>query len=208
MDQVTLYTNPMSRGRIVRWALEEIGQPYQVELIDYATTIKGPAYLAINPIGKLPAIKHRGVVVTETAAICAYLADAFPDAGLAPPPASPARGAYYRWLFFAAGPVEFAIANHSFGLEIPADKQGACGYGNYSRALDMLEYAVSQSPYLAGEHFSAADIYLGSQIGFGLRFGTIEKRPAFLAYWDRVGTRPAFARAAAIDDALRAAAPS
>jgi glutathione S-transferase len=107
MDQVTFYTNPMSRGRIVRWALEEIGQPYQVELIDYATTLKGPDYLAINPIGKLPAIKHRGVVVTETAAICAYLADAFPEAGLAPAPGSPARGAYYRWLFFAAGPVEF-----------------------------------------------------------------------------------------------------
>jgi glutathione S-transferase len=97
-------------------------------------------------------------------------------------------------------------SNHSFGVEIPADKQGACGYGNYARALDMLDYAVSQSPYLAGEHFSVADIYLGSQIGFGLRFGTIEKRPAFLAYWERVGTRPAFARAAAIDDALLAAA--
>jgi glutathione S-transferase len=206
MDQVTLYTNPMSRGRIVRWALEEIGQPYQVELIDYATMIRGPAYLAINPIGKLPAIKHRGVVVSETAAICAYLADTFPEAGLAPAPGSPVRGTYYRWLFFAAGPAEFAITNQSFGLEIPADKQGACGYGNYARALDMLEYAVTQSPYLAGESFSAADIYLGSQIGFGLRFGTIEKRPAFLAYWDRIGTRPAYTRAAEIDDALLAAA--
>jgi glutathione S-transferase len=206
MDQVTLYTNPMSRGRIVRWALEEIGQPYQVELIDYATTLKAPDYLAINPIGKLPAIKHRGVVVTETAAICAYLADAFPEAGLAPPPGSPARAAYYRWLFFAAGSLEFAIANQTMGFTVPADKEPMCGYGNYARALDLLEYAVSQAPYLAGEVFSAADIYLGSQIGFGMLFRTLEKRPAFRAYWERVSTRPAYARAWAIDDALLAAA--
>ena len=205
MGEVTFYTNPMSRGRIVRWLLEEIGQPYQVELLDYATTLKAPEFLALNPMGKLPAIRHRDVVVTETAAICAYLADAFPAAGLAPPPGSPERGAYYRWLFFAAGPAEAAITNHNLGFHVPPEKQAMCGYGTYARTMDMMEHAISRSNYLAGAVFSAADIYFGSQIGFGLRFGSIEKRPAFEAYWQRISARPAALRAQAIDDDLLAA---
>src|SRR5665213_2068414 len=110
-DELVLYTNPMSRGRIARWMLEEIDQPYRTELLDYATTMKAPAYLAINPMGKVPAIRHGDTVVTEGAAICAYLADAFPQAGLAPPQGDRLRGPYYRWLFFTAGPVEAAISN-------------------------------------------------------------------------------------------------
>jgi glutathione S-transferase len=202
MAELIFYTNPMSRGRIARWMLEEIGAPYRTELLDYGPPMKGPDYLAVNPMGKVPALRHGDVVVTECAAICAYLADAFPAAGLAPPPASPARGAYYRWLFFAAGPLEAAVTNKALGFEVPAGRERMTGYGSFASVVDSLEVAVSAVEFLAGDRFSAADVYLGSQIGFGLRFGSIEKRPAFEAYWDRIATRPAAIRAAGIDDAL------
>jgi glutathione S-transferase len=201
-DEIVFYTNPMSRGRIVRWMLEEVGRPYRTEVLDYGTTMKSPDYLAVNPMGKVPAIRHGDAVVTEAAAICAYLADAFPDAGLAPPPGSPARAAYYRWMFFAAGPVEAAVSNKSMGFEVPADRQGMVGYGSLDAVTDALEQAVGQGDYIAGDRFSAADVYAGSQIGWGLMFGTIEKRPAFERYWQRIGSRPAAIRAREIDDAL------
>jgi glutathione S-transferase len=197
---LTFYTNPMSRGRIVRWMLEETGAPYTTELLDYRNTMKTPAYLAINPMGKVPAIKHDDTVVTECAAICAYLADAFPSANLAPPVNQ--RGAYYRWLFFAAGPLEAAITNKALGVAVPPEREAMVGYGNFSAIMDTLEHAVSQHDYLTGNQFTAADLYLGSQIIFGLRFGSIEKRPAYKTYCDRLGERPACQRAAAIDDAL------
>jgi glutathione S-transferase len=171
MSSLTFYTNPMSRGRIARWMLEEAGQPYETVLLDYADAMKAPDYLAINPMGKVPALRHGDVIVTETAAICAYLADAFPDAGLAPPPRSPARGAYYRWLFFAAGPVEAAVTAKSLGLLAPADRKAMVGYGTFDETIDALERAVSQGPYICGDEFSAADVYVGSQIGWGLMFG-------------------------------------
>lgn len=196
---LTFYTNPMSRGRIARWMLEEIGQPYETVLLDYGTTMKAPDYLAVNPMGKVPAIRHGDVVVTECAAICAYLADAFPGAGLAPAPAD--RGDYYRWLFFAAGPVEAAVTNTSLGVETPAEKQAMLGYGSLTAVLDALEGAVAGRDYVAGDRFSAADVYVGAQIGWGMMFGTMERRPAFSAYVDRLQARPAFARARALDDA-------
>ncbi len=198
-DELVFYTNPMSRGRIARWMLEEVGTPYRTEILEYGTTIKAPEYLAINPMGKVPAIRHGDTVVTECAAICAYLADAFPDAGLAPKIAE--RGDYYRWLFFAAGPLEAAIMNKSMGFEVPADKQVMSGYGSYNAVIDTLALAVSGRSYLAGEHFSAADVYVGSQIGWGLQFGTIEKRPEFEDYWGRISDREAYRRAKEIDDA-------
>ncbi len=201
-DELVLYTNPMSRGRIARWMLEEVGQPYRTEILDYASTLKGADYLAVNPMGKVPAIRHGETVVTETAAVCAYLADAFPGAGLAPPPGDRARGPYYRWLFFAAGPVEAATTNHALGFEVPAGREMMAGYGTFERTIDVLEQAVSQGEYLAGGRFSAADVYVGSQIGFGLRFGGLEPRPAFTAYWERLSARPAAIRANEIDDAL------
>ncbi len=200
-DHLVLYTNPMSRGRIARWMLEEIGQPYETVMLDYATTLKAPAYLAINPMGKIPALTHGDAVVTECAAICAYLADAFPEAGLAPPIGSKSRAPYFRWLFFAAGPVEAAITNKQMGFELAPGKERTAGYGSLERVLNALELAVTASPYLAGEHFTAADVYAGSQIGFGLRFGTVEKRPEFTAYWNRISARPAYLRAAELDDA-------
>lgn len=202
MAEIVFYTNPMSRGRIVRWMLEEIGQPYRTELLDYGTTMKAPAYLAINPMGKVPAITHGDAVVTEGAAICAYLADAFPDAGLAPAPGTPEAAAYYRWLFFAAGPVEAAITNKSMGWDVPDDKKAMAGYGSFDDVMAALEQALSKSDYVAGDRFTAADVYFGSQIGWGMMFGSIDKRPVFEAYWQRLQQRPALGRAAAIDDAL------
>ncbi|MGQ0659646.1 glutathione S-transferase family protein [Sphingosinicella sp.] len=201
MTDLILYTNPMSRGRIARWMLEEVGQPYETVILDYGTTMKGADYLAVNPMGKVPAIRHGDTVVTEAAAICAYLADAFPEANLAPPPTSMARGPYYRWLFFAAGPVEQAVTGKSMGLLAPADKQAMVGYGSYEAVIDALETALRPGPYICGEQFTAADLYLGAQLGWGMMFGTIEKRPAFEEYFGRLQSRPAARRADELDNA-------
>ena len=201
-DDVVLYTNPMSRGRIARWMLEETGCAYRAEVLPYEQ-MKSAHYLAINPMGKVPAIVHRGTVVTETAAICTYLADAFPAAGLAPALTDPQRGSYLRWMFFTAGPVEAAITARALGQEPPAEKAGFVGYGSYAAAMGVLEQAVEQAlPWLLGECFSAADVYVGSQILFGLQFKSLEPRPAFVAYAQRLRERAAWQRAAAADDAL------
>ena len=207
-EDLIFYTNPMSRGRIVRWMLEEVGQPYRTVVLDYGTTMKAAEYLAVNPMGKVPAISHRGVVVTEGAAICAYLADAFPQAGLAPPVDDPRRGAYYRWMFFAAGPIEAAVVNKSMGWEAPPERGRMLGYGSYPDVMNAMEVALSNGDYLLGDSFSAADLYFGAQIGWGLQFGTIEKRPAFEAYSARLQARPAAVRARAIDDALMPPKPA
>jgi glutathione S-transferase len=151
-QELVFYTNPMSRGRIVRWMLEEVGRPYRTELLDYGTTMKAPEFLALNPMGKVPTLAHGAAVVTEAAAICAYLADAFPEANLAPPPGSPERGAYYRWLFFAAGPVEAAITAKSLGLLPPEEKKGMVGYGSFetcSTAWRPPSPAANTSPATA-----------------------------------------------------------
>jgi len=207
-DELVFYTHPMSRGRIVRWMLEEVGRPYRTEVLDFGTSMKATEYRQINPMGKVPAIRHGETIVTEAAAICAYLADAFPEAGLAPPPGDRRRGPYYRWLFFAAGPVEAAVTNKNLGLEVPSERRGTVGYGNLDDVVDALEFAVSQHEYIAGDRFTAADVYAGSQIGWGMRFGSIEKRPAFERYWERIGSRPAALRARDIDDALLPAPPA
>jgi len=201
MPDLTFYTNPMSRGRIARWMLEEVGEPYETVLLDYATTMKGADYLAINPMGKVPAIRHRDTIVTETAAICAYLADAFPTAGLAPPHGDEARGPYYRWLFFAAGPVEAAVTNKALEVSFPEERKRMVGYGSFDETIDALERAVSRTPYITGDRFTAADVYVGSQIGWGLMFGSIDKRPAFTDYVGRLQARPAARRANELDDA-------
>jgi glutathione S-transferase len=210
-DELVLYTNPMSRGRIARWMLEEVGAPYRAELLTFDGSMKAPEFLAINPMGKVPTLRHGAVTVTEGAAICAYLADAFPQAGLAPPHGDAARGAYYRWMFYAAGPVEAAVMNKALGFELPPGRSKMAGYGSFADVMDTMEHAVAAGGYLAGNRFSAADVVFGSQIGWGLAFGTIEKRPAFQRYWELIGDRPAAIRAREIDDALIAedkAAPS
>ena len=200
--ELTFYTNPKSRGRIVRWMLEETGAPYATEVLEYGTSMKAAAYLAINPMGKVPALRHGAAVVTECAAICAYLADAFPLAGLAPPPHSAARGTYYRWLFFAAGPLEAAWTNQALGVDVPPERQAMVGYGSFARVLDVLEGAIGAREYLVDDHFSAADVYVGSQLGFGMQFGMIDKRPAFARYCEGLAARPAKQRAEQRDGAM------
>jgi glutathione S-transferase len=206
-DELVFYTNPQSRGRIIRWMLEESGAEYRTELVDYASTMKAEPYLAVNPMGKVPAIVHNGKVVTECAAICAYLAEAFPEAGLAPTAGE--RADYYRWLFFAAGPLEQAVTNN-FAKFVPSAEQGRMfGYGNYDLAVDTLEKAVSAHPYIAGDRFTAADVYVGSAVGWGVMFGTLPKRDAFADYYARVSARDAYKRGNELDDALAAeAAPA
>ena len=199
-DDLVLYSNPMSRGRIARWMLEEVDEPYSVETLDYPGGMKEPAFLAINPMGKVPVLRHGRTVVTESAAICAYLADAFPAAGLAPKPTD--RGAYYRWMFFSAGPVEAVVINKNLGFEVPPEKRRMVGYGTMADTFTTLEQALEGDGYAAGDAFSAADVVLGSQIGWGMMFGTIERRPAFERYWRRLAERPAAIRARDLDDAL------
>ena len=203
-DELVFYTNPMSRGRIARWMLEEVGQPYRTVLLDYATTLKAPAYLAINPMGKVPAIQHGETVVTEGAAICAYLADVFPQANLAPPHGDRRRGAYYRWLFFAAGPIEAATTNKSLGFEAPPGREVMLGYGSLGAVMDAMETAIRDRDFVCGDQFTAADVYFGAQVTWGMQFGSLEKRPAFEAYSARITARPAYLRATQIDDAAMA----
>lgn len=202
-DKIVFYTHPWSRGRMIRWMLEEVGQPYETKVLEYDSDMKAPAYLAINPMGKVPAITHGDAVVTECAAICAYLADAFLEAGLAPPPTDKARAPYYRWLFFAAGPLEAATSNKMMGFVVPPERKKSMGYGSLEDVVAALERAVDGRNYIAGDRFSAADVYVGSHIGWGMQFGSLEKRPAFERYASRLAERPAAKRAKALDDALK-----
>lgn len=206
MSDLVLYTNPQSRGRIAVWMLEEIGQPYETVWVDYGPPMKSAPYATtVNPMGKVPALRDGDVVVTETPAICAYLADRYPAAGLAPAPGSTARAAYYRWLFFTAAPLEQATMARALGWQIPEGKGGMVGYGSYDTTLATLETALQPGPYVCGEHFTAADVYLGSALGWGMLWGTLEKRPVFEAYVGRVTARPAWQRAFAINEARIAA---
>ena len=202
--ELVFYTHPMSRGRTVRWLLEEIGQPYRTELLEYGTTMKAPEFLAINPMGKVPALRHGDTVITETAAICAYLADAFPEAGLAPSVDDPQRGAYYRWLFFAAGPLEAGMINQVMGVSLTEEQKKMVGYGNVDEMLAMIETTLATNDYLLGERFSVADIYVGAFIGWAMHTGMIAQRDVFTRYYERLQSREASIRAGQIDDSLLA----
>lgn len=206
-ETVGFYTNPFSRGRVVHWMLEEVGAPYHVELLDFERgEHKRPEFLAINPMGKLPAIVHRGTVVTEVAAICAYLADAFPAAKLAPAVTEPARGTYFRCLFFAAGCIEPALTDKAFP-RVSAARPSALGYGTYEDVLNAMEKLLGAGPYVLGERFSAADVYLGSQINWALMMKNLDPRPSFLRYVERLSDRPAHRRfvekSKVLEDALK-----
>ena len=196
------YTNPMSRGQTARWALHEAGAEYEQHILDYPTSMKAPEYLVINPMGKVPAIVHDGNVVTECAAICAYLADAFPEAGLQPTPSE--RADYFRWLFFAAGPVESAITNHYMKWEPTEEQQRMAGYGTYDKMVEVLDGALQGRDFICGSRFTAADIYVGAQVDWGVQFGTLPSNPVFVAYAERLRERPAYKVAKAIDGALMA----
>lgn len=203
-NELIFFTNPMSRGRVVRWALEEIGALYRDEIVDYGPSMKSDKYLAINPMGKVPALQHGGQTITETPAILAYLADAFPDTGLAPAPDQ--RGAYYRWLFYGAACWEPAVFGKAMGFEPNEEQQAMVGFGSYQLVLDTVEKELQGKQFLAGNTFSMADIYIASQIGFALQFKSIEARPAFEEYFTRISDREAYRKAAQIDDKLLEAA--
>lgn len=199
-EALTFYTNPMSRGQIIRWMLEETGADYTEEVLEYGPQMKSAEYLAINPMGKVPSIKHGDAVVTECAAICAYLADAFPDAGLAPPPDQ--RADYYRWLFFTAGPVESAATNKSLGFETNEEQQRMAGFGTYDLTMQVLDELMGSRDYVCGDQFTAADVYVGSQIDFGLQFGSFPSTENFNQYAERLRARPAYQAAKQKDIAL------
>ena len=197
MADLIFYTNPQSRGRIVRWMLEEIGEPYETEVIPY-DQIKSERYLAVNPMGKVPAIKHRDHVVTECAAICAYLADIFPQAGLAP--RDEEKADYYRWMFYAAGPAEAAVSNQTMGWVPTPERERMFGYGNFDKVVAVLDELFSLRDFVCGDRFTAADVYVGSQIMFPLQFGMLPERESFTRYRDRLQSREAYKRANEIDE--------
>lgn len=201
MSELVFYTNPMSRGCTARWMMEELGQPYEAVILEYGPAMKSPEYLGVNPMGKVPALKHGDRIVTETAAICAYLADAFPDAGLAPPPAD--RAAYYRWMFFAAGPIDAAMMDKARSLTPEGQLKAMSGYGDIASVLHAADLAVQPGPWICGEQFTAADVYFGSSLEWATMFKMMEPTPAIAAYIERLQARPAHARARAIDEALR-----
>ena len=199
MVDIQFYTNPMSRGQIARWMLEEVGQPYDQHIIGYDVMHDEP-YAKINPMMKVPAIVHHGRTVTECAGIIAYLADAFPEAGLAP--RDEEKADYYRWLFFAAGPIEQAVTNKSAGFEPSPEKGRMLGYGNFDLAVNTLAEHFASSSYVCGDRFTAADVYVGSQVMWGTQFATLPALQPFIDYGARLSEREAYQRAKAIDAKL------
>jgi glutathione S-transferase len=182
--------------------LEEVGQPYDTEIMDFASTMKGDAYRAINPMMKVPAIVHRGQLVTEGAAIIAYLADVFPDVGLGP--RDEEKADYYRWMFFAAGPIEQAVTNKAAGFEPTPERGRMFGYGRFDLAVNTLADHLANRPFVCGDRFTAADVYVGSQVLWGTQFGTMPSLPPFLAYGERLSVREAYQRGKDIDGRLMA----
>nr|WP_294849817.1 glutathione S-transferase N-terminal domain-containing protein [uncultured Sphingomonas sp.] len=203
---IDFYTNPMSRGQIVRWMLEEVGAPYAQHIVHYdekgdgTVSMKDDAYAAVNPMKKVPAIVHDGNTVTECAGIIAYLADVFPDAGLGP--RDEEKADYYRWLFFGAGPVEAAVSNHANGWDPSPERERMFGYGSYDRMVDTLAAHFADHDYVCGPRFTAADVYVGSQVLWGTQFGTLPERPEFTAYAARLSERDAYKRGKEIDGKL------
>ncbi len=199
MNELVFYTHPQSRGRIAHWMLEEVGEPYRTVWLEYGTTMKAADYLAVNPMGKVPALRDGDNVVTESAAICAYLVDRFPQRKLAPRPGD--RAAYYRWMFFSAGPLEMATTAKALHWQVPEGRARMVGFGSYEAAIDALEIALRPGPYVCGEQFTAADVVLGSALGWGMMFGTVDKRPDFESYVARLQQREAAKRAHALNEA-------
>lgn len=201
MADLVFYTNPQSRGRIVRWMLEELGQPYETEVIPY-DQMKSARYLAIHPLGKVPAIRHGDHIVTECAAICTYLADVFPQAGLGP--REDEKADYYCWLFYAAGPLEAAVSNQAMGWVPTPERERMFGYGNFDRAIAVTDEMLSLRDYVCGDRFTAADVYVGSQIMFPMQFGILPEKDSFVRYRDRLQGREAYKRAGRLDDEAQA----
>jgi glutathione S-transferase len=204
MAELTLYHAAPSRSSTVRWMLEEVGEPYDIHLLKLADNDQlKPAYLAVNPQGKVPALKHKGVVITEVAAICAYLADAFPKARLSIPVDDPRRGVYLQWLFFGPSCIEPAITDRAFPRK-ETPRAATVGYRDLDQLVDIMAKAVAKGPYLMGEQFTAADVVIGSGVRWGTMFKLMPDRPEFGPYVARLAQRPALQRADAKDKALAA----
>lgn len=199
-DTLTFFTHPMSRARVARWMLEETGLPYEQVLLDYGTTMKAPEYRAINPMGKVPALKHGDIVVTENAAIGLYLADLVSDKQLAPPPGSKERGSYYRWISFM-GPLEHLMLDKQIGK---LGEPGTAGYGTEEDVLNALTHAIGDREYLVGDHFTMADLLVSAYVGWYLQFKLLQPRDEFVRFAALHAKRPAAVRANEIDDALMA----
>jgi glutathione S-transferase len=205
LANLTLYHAAPSRSSIARWMLEELGEPYDLHLLSLANEEqRAPDYLAVNPMGKVPALKHGDAVITEAAAICTYLADEFPQARLKVPVGDPRRGAYLKWLFFAPSCIEPAITDRAFPRK-EEPRRSTLGYGDFDTVMAVVAAAVEPGPYLMGEQFTAADVVLGSTLRWGMMFGLLPKRPEFVAYVGRLEQRPALKRAVALDQELASA---
>ena len=205
MAKLMLYHAAPSRSSITRWMLEEIGEPYDIHLLNLAKgDNRAPEYLAVNPMGKVPALKHGDVVITEAAAICTYLADEFPRAKLNVPIGDPRRGVYLKWLFFGPSCIEAAIMDRAFPRKEEA-RRGALGYGDFETVMDVTAKAVVKGPYLMGEQFTAADVVVGSTLRWGTLFKMLPERSEFTAYIERLAARLALQRAEAQDRELAAA---
>lgn len=206
MAEFTFYTVAMSRGQISRWALHEAGADYDQVVFDWAS--RPGDFTKINPMNKVPTLIHhhgdQDHVITEAAAINHYLAETHPQAGLLPD--THEKASYFRWLLFAAGPIEQAVTAKSMGWEVPPERAGMAGFGSFDTALSAIDGWLQKNDFAAGNRFTMADTYVGSQIAWGLQFGTIEERPSFKAYADRITHRPAYSEAKAIDQALMTAA--
>ncbi|PCI77144.1 MAG: glutathione S-transferase [SAR86 cluster bacterium] len=204
---ITFYTNPQSRGQIVHWLLEELGVPYDTVWIEYGEQMKSAEYLAVNPMGKVPAIKHKNALVTEAAAICTFLAVSYPEQGLAPAVGDPKLADFYRWMHFASGPLEMATTAKSIGWGVADEQRRMVGFGSYEETLSVIEQVLAEGPFICGDKFTAVDVYLGAALNWGMLFGTVEKRPAFEEYASRLQQRLAAQRAVQInEDTMQSAA--
>jgi len=205
MAKLTLYHAAPSRSSIVRWMLEEVGEPYDLHVVNLARGEQHqPEHLAVNPMGKVPALRHGDAVVTEAAAICTYLADEFPQARLNVPVGDPRRGSYLKWLFFGPSCIEPAMTDRAFPRQ-EQPRRGMLGYGDFDTVMEVVAKAVEPGPYLLGEQFTAADVIVGSTLRWGLMFGLLPTRPEFIAYVGRLEQRPALQRSVAADQKLAAA---
>jgi glutathione S-transferase len=205
MAKLTLYHAAPSRSSIVRWMLEEIGEPYEIQLLSLSKgENRAPDYLAVNPMGKVPALRHGDAVITEAAAICAYLADEFPRAKLSVPIGDPRRGPYLKWLFFGPSCIEPAMMDRAFPRKEEA-RRAALGYGDFDTVIKVLTDAMARGPYILGEQFTAADVVIGSTLRFGMLFKLLPEQPEFTAYTGRLAQRPALLRSEAKDKELAAA---
>ena len=204
MSELTFYTNPQSRGLIVHWMMEELGESYETVWIDYAE-MKSAEYLAVNPMGKVPAIVHRGNTITECSAIITYLAASYPEKSLMPAAGTAELANFYRWSYFSAGPLEQLMTVKSMNWEVPPERERSIGFGKEADVITALEYALSNGPYVCGDQFTAADVSVGSAIHWAMMFEAIEKRPILQEYVNGLLARPAYLRSQEINEAQRQA---